>query len=241
MNTTIIPHVFSKTLWAYRFQLPENLIQYLWKQIEDAETKNVNFRSELAGNISKSLVLEDPDNIICDNIFPNLYRAGVPFDSIINRTYKTIDCPYVVDGKIKTDDYILNPKLGGLWVNFQKKHEFNPIHNHHGMFSFVIWMKIPYRYEDEKELPFVKGSTVSEAVGNFVTVYSDGETVRTSTFVMSPEVNGTMMVFPSTLMHQVYPFYTSDEERITISGNVYYVKNDIDTKQPDSVKYEYGI
>ena len=31
---------------------------------------------------------------------------------------------------------------------------------------------------------------------------------------------GKMLVFPSKLQHLVYPFYTSDEHRITVSGNV---------------------
>ena len=31
---------------------------------------------------------------------------------------------------------------------------------------------------------------------------------------------GRMFLFPSIMSHQVYPFYTSDEYRITVSGNM---------------------
>jgi hypothetical protein len=31
---------------------------------------------------------------------------------------------------------------------------------------------------------------------------------------------GTIMMFPSALNHGVYPFYTSDEYRISVSGNI---------------------
>ena len=31
---------------------------------------------------------------------------------------------------------------------------------------------------------------------------------------------GTMILFPSSLNHNVYPFYTSDDYRISISGNL---------------------
>jgi hypothetical protein len=31
---------------------------------------------------------------------------------------------------------------------------------------------------------------------------------------------GTMIMFPSSLHHMVHPFYTSDEYRISISGNL---------------------
>jgi len=31
-----------------------------------------------------------------------------------------------------------------------------------------------------------------------------------------------MLFFPAEMMHQVYPFYNCEEERITISGNIKY-------------------
>ena len=34
---------------------------------------------------------------------------------------------------------------------------------------------------------------------------------------------GRILFFPSKMVHQVFPFYTSDEYRITVSGNVYEV------------------
>ena len=39
---------------------------------------------------------------------------------------------------------------------------------------------------------------------------------------LSPEKNGYCCLFPSDLSHQVYPFYTSDKDRISISGNIMY-------------------
>ena len=44
--------------------------------------------------------------------------------------------------------------------------------------------------------------------------------IRNYSYEMSPKVEGTMLFFPSALMHQVYPFYNCDEDRISISGNV---------------------
>jgi len=32
--------------------------------------------------------------------------------------------------------------------------------------------------------------------------------------------NGVILMFPSTTKHAVYPYYTTDKERITISGNI---------------------
>ena len=42
-------------------------------------------------------------------------------------------------------------KLKKLWVNYQKKHDFNPLHIHSGIFSFAIWVKIPYDVKEEME------------------------------------------------------------------------------------------
>ena len=37
-----------------------------------------------------------------------------------------------------------NVVLKSVWVNFQKKYEFNPLHDHTGIISFVIWIDVPY-------------------------------------------------------------------------------------------------
>ena len=44
-------------------------------------------------------------------------------------------------------------QLTDLWVNYQYKHEFNPLHDHSGVYSFVIWMKIPTSFSDQKKNP----------------------------------------------------------------------------------------
>ena len=52
-----------------------------------------------------------------------------------------------ISGMHNTEHF--NLELHNLWVNYQK-HEFNPIHIHDGLFSFIIWHKVPYKMEDEK-------------------------------------------------------------------------------------------
>ena len=39
-------------------------------------------------------------------------------------------------------------------------------------------------------------------------------------YSLDPSMEGYMVMFPSETQHCVYPFYTSDEERISISGNL---------------------
>ena len=108
------------------------------------------------------------------------------------------------------------------WVNYQNQTEFNPLHAHSGVYSFVIWMKIPTNYEDQKKLPMASQSN-SSAISNFLFTYTDIlGTIRSMSYEMSPEVEGTMILFPSSLNHEVYPFYNCNETRVSVSGNISY-------------------
>ena len=42
-------------------------------------------------------------------------------------------------------------------------------------------------------------------------------------YKLSPALEGTMIFFPAKLRHCVYPFYKTDEPRISIAGNLSYV------------------
>ena len=108
-----------------------------------------------------------------------------------------------------------------MWVNYQKQTEFNPTHDHKGVYSFVIWMQIPTEYNEQKENPIAKNSN-SEVVSNFSFDYRDilGQ-YRYFTYEMSKEMEGKMLFFPSKLTHTVYPFYNCSEDRISISGNIF--------------------
>ena len=110
--------------------------------------------------------------------------------------------------------------MDSLWVNLQKKYEFNPLYNHSGIWSFIIPLQIPYKLEDE-DVVFPKTSyknpcasrlafTVIEALGEILTIDVN----------MDQSYIGKVLMFPSRLQHMVYPFYTSDEYRITVSGNI---------------------
>ena len=106
------------------------------------------------------------------------------------------------------------------WVNFQQKYEFNPVHNHRGIMSFVTWLQIPYDLQTEFEQG--PGRYRTEQINSafqFVYVGNLGQTA-TKTIKIDKTFEGKIMIFPSKLMHTVYPFYTSDDYRISVAGNV---------------------
>tara|TARA_B100000035_G_scaffold124695_1_gene106165 strand:- start:986 stop:1627 length:642 start_codon:yes stop_codon:yes gene_type:complete len=108
-------------------------------------------------------------------------------------------------------------KLDNAWVNFQKKHEYNPVHRHTGILSFVIWLQIPYTMEDELQHSSYKDDCVNGCF-QFITANTRGN-FRTNQITTDKSWENKMILFPADMLHCVYPFYTSDDYRISISGN----------------------
>lgn len=112
--------------------------------------------------------------------------------------------------------------LNNAWVNFQKKYEVNPPHNHSGLVSFVLYLEIPYDYEKEKQVNPGKDSRHNLG-GTFSFIYPDPLGGIGSYFI---KIDKTMiykcLIFPSVLGHSVHPFYSSNGSRISISGNFFY-------------------
>ena len=200
----------------FAFGLETNLsgtpaMDKLWEYISNAKENSKSHKTHLAGNLSSSLVLNDTDNWFFNNTcipvigkYKEIFKESTASNS--QSIFKN-DIPYGLDR---------------LWVNFQKQHEFNPLHNHSGVFSFVIFMKIPYDWREQHEIPFVKKSN-SPCAGNFVFLYTDimGK-ISSYAYNLDSSFEGRMLFFPAEISHQVYPFYNCEEERITISGNIEY-------------------
>jgi hypothetical protein len=110
-------------------------------------------------------------------------------------------------------------ELERIWVNIQRKGEFLPIHNHSGIYSFVIWADIPFNIEDES-ISSPNPTTEKNRAGLFQFVYTDtlGK-VGLLTLPVDKKWQGRICVFPAELNHQVYPFYSTDDVRVSISGN----------------------
>ena len=45
--------------------------------------------------------------------------------------------------------------------------------------------------------------------------------LRTTTYEQRPDMEGTLLFFPAELNHEVYPYYNCDDQRISISGNIW--------------------
>jgi len=117
--------------------------------------------------------------------------------------------------------------LDKCWVNFQQKYEFQPMHDHSGVYSFIIFYQIPFEIQEEiKSSPGKKANQQLNGMLNFH--YTDyAGIISTMTIPADKNWVGRIIVFPASLKHSVYPFYSSDDYRITISGNLSLVHKEI--------------
>jgi hypothetical protein len=138
-------------------------------------------------------------------------------DPILSEYDARVDAEYEkIKRKVKLN--LPPPQLSKIWVNRQKKYEFNPLHNHAGIYSFVLWYDIPYTNEEEKNASPYKGTEESNRSGCFE--YLPVNLINSPTPLNVDKTwNGTLAVFPALTQHMVYPFYSTDKERITIAGN----------------------
>lgn len=119
-------------------------------------------------------------------------------------------------------DIIDSPKLEfeRIWVNAQRQGEFIPLHQHSGVYSFAFWVQMPYSIEDQNN-NFFNQILVKDRTAMFEFVYptSTGH-LKNLRLPVDKSWEGKIAVFPAGLSHQVYPFYGTDELRISISGNI---------------------
>ena len=194
--------------WLY-VKLDKEVVDFLWKMINKSTKKN--FKDNLAGNISQSYPIDDDGNYFFKKVLYPLTNRWIT-DRSLNKHIPTVPCA-------ENLEYYLHQ----LWVNYQNQYEVNPCHDHAGLFSFAIWMKIPYDCKEQNKLPFLDGIREDDnKVGCFEFEYLNmyGDVVNTA-YRLDPSYEGYMVFFPAKLRHMVYPFYETKEPRISIAGNIW--------------------
>ena len=99
------------------------------------------------------------------------------------------------------------------WIVRQFKNEYNPIHYHGGQISGVGYLKVP----KDMGQTIQKNKKVQHN-GKLVLIDGSKKFLCNPTFVITPKV-GEFYFFPSYMMHTVYPFSNTSEERRSVSFN----------------------
>ena len=107
--------------------------------------------------------------------------------------------------------------LNRLWTRASTEGDYQSLHDHQGVFTFVVWMKIPF---DGKEENIAQGGFRPDA-SDFGLVYMDTcGRLSKKHWTLTSEMEGTILLFPSDINHIVYPHFTTKEYRISVAGDI---------------------
>lgn len=126
------------------------------------------------------------------------------------------------------------------WMNLQGPKDWNPLHSHSGDYSYVFWHKVPFNFEDESRVSPIAKTSQGGPYGDFAFHFvrdNVGESKRLDNGLI-PYIDNVLLsvdnkreghfaIFPAWLPHSVQPFYSSNEFRVSFSGNLEQVKKEI--------------
>jgi hypothetical protein len=189
-------------------KVPAEIMQVFNTAVNDVKLNGgQDMAHRLAGHLDNQINLMNRKDCV-DAITPFVYDLARLYDMRFD---------YMRRFQTREDDQLLY--LQALWLNLQKKHEFNPLHKHGGVYSFAIWHTIPYDIDDEINMFKTKHSKAS----CFEFGYVDALGLQQfETIPVNKSYEGVICFFPAVLHHGVYPFFTSDDYRISIAGNLYF-------------------
>jgi len=194
--------------------VPNDVLKIIQKEIDHISSNRNDSKkmtTELVGQIANEFEMFDSKSTI--------EKLSLDLVNEYERHFKHASLRCEVLQNLK-----LNPtmfELGPLWANFQKKYEYNPPHKHSGVYSFVIWLKIPYNIQDECAAEnSVNSFRNSNGIFYFQFIDSLGA-INKFSIDADRSYEGKMLFFPAEMWHGVNPFFTSDEERISVSGNIF--------------------
>ena len=192
----------------YVSKMGENVLQELDARIEETGGKpEFDASGQLAGRIKKQTHLDDviSDTVKvqilnhCSTFYEKTAGVKIPLESI---------------------------HLDSIWSNIQEAREYNPIHQHTGNFSFVIYtrndledLSVEELQDNEYDNKIVDHDNQKPLAGLIELFYGEGNWMNWTSFTHVPK-RGDILIFPSWLRHTVYAHYEAGKIRISVAGNV---------------------
>jgi len=183
-----------------KIKLPSEIIKklndYFDETIKDEKKlKKRNHANYLAGNVSNEIALEN--QFMLDS-------GWLEFLGKVTQKYVEIG----TNKKIKEFNII------GSWIVSQFKHEYNPTHWHNGHISGAGFLKVPKKMGGT----FNKKKNNETQNGYLQMIHGTKQFLSNSIYNIKPEV-GDLYLFPNYMMHTVFPFSETNEERRSVSFN----------------------
>jgi uncharacterized protein (TIGR02466 family) len=187
-------------------KLPDNIIERI-NHLGDTQQNKNNMDGRLAGQIKDEpeLTDEEMDSIGIKKIFMDIGQQYV---------HTILSDKHHFD--YNKDDFYINMKFVSGWIVNQKENEYNPIHYHSNCsISAVLYLKVP----EFRPRGFVGKKNIDGYI-EFINSTVDHSMLSAGSYLVKPQV-GQLLMFPSTLLHTVYPFQ-GPEERRSLAFNLHY-------------------
>ena len=186
-------------------KIPNRIIEvlnnYIDKIIDDKEKKSkLDFGESLVGDVTQEFIIEK--EIAEKSGWLNF--LGICIDKWM---------------EIELKKKITKLNVLDTWVVRQFKNEYNPTHWHTGHISGAGFLKVPNTFGKH-----VQKKQKSYSGGSLQLINGSKMFLSPSTVTITPKV-GDFYFFPHYLMHTVFPFKGSDEERRSISFNAFIDEN----------------
>ena len=185
------------------------LIKMSDKLIEDKKT--LSHGNSLAGVIDSELRIYKSD----------MEEAGV--DQLLESCVKSYVVHCTKAHGFFSETQVFDTFINSAWIVSQYANEYNPLHNHTGCeMSGVIYLKTP-NVKGRRNIESKKGKQEGDGDINFVynAASQRNEDVFEKGLVQITPKPGLMLMFPSYLLHTVYPFIGEGERR-SIAFNATY-------------------
>jgi len=183
-----------------RVKIPDKIIKKLNEYIDNtiknkSKAEKLDYGEKLVGDVTQEFLLE----------IEFVKSSGwLDFLGNCSKIYTELN-----EGKKITKFNLLD-----TWIVRQFKNEYNPTHWHGGHISGAGFLKVPKILGDSVQ----KKKDINYRGGNLQLIHGSRMFTCPSTYNIVPEV-GDFYVFPNYLMHTVFPFKGTDEERRSISFN----------------------
>jgi len=203
------PKLFEVQRWfgphTSTVMLPDDVLQALIKMSDKLidDEKTLEHGSSLAGVINKELKVykSDLEDFGVLNILESCVRTYV---TEVSKSRSTI-----------AKDATINSNINSCWTVSQYANEYNPIHNHTGCeISAVLYLKVP-DLKGRRNIPNKKNKPDHDGDINFA--YNAASERPLDIFdkglIQFTPGPGVLLMFPSYLLHTVYPFIGEGERR----------------------------
>ena len=181
-----------------KVKIPEKIIKTLNDHVDEVKTsekmsKKFDGGKTLIGNVTQEILLSQ-----------EIIKESGWLSFLGNATQAWI--------KGVLEKEITKFNINSSWVVSQYTNQYNPVHWHNGHISGAGFLKVPSTFgetfqKDKKNLN-----------GKLTLIHGQRAFMSDTQFKIRPVV-GDFYIFPHYLMHTVYPFKDTDEERRSISFN----------------------